>query len=126
MPGAGAGAATCIAPRPTACGRRRRPGYGVPRDLAGNHGAAFFAPLRSARSAEAGLSGYRASVAASEVTLITGERVEVEGSHQEVETSLLGAARGSLMELAWLTEAGSGRAIGLNPAHVVAVRPAES
>jgi hypothetical protein len=66
------------------------------------------------------------AVAATEVTLLTGDRYEVEGSYEEVERTIVGASRGSVMELAWLTETDSGRAIGLNPAHVVSVRAAES
>jgi hypothetical protein len=65
-------------------------------------------------------------VAATEVTLITGDRIEVEGSCDEVDARIVGASRGSVMELAWLTETESGRAVGLNPAHVVAIRAAES
>jgi hypothetical protein len=65
-------------------------------------------------------------VAATEITLITGDRYEVEGTYDEVEQRILGAARGSIMELAWFTETESGRSVGLNPAHIVALRAAES
>lgn len=65
-------------------------------------------------------------MAATEITLVTGDRYEVEGTQDEVEQRILGAARGSLMELAWLTETESGRSVGLNPAHIVALRAAES
>ena len=51
-----------------------------------------------------------------------GERFRVQGAPGEVETKILNAARGSLMELVWLTEAESGELIGLNPEHIVAVR----
>jgi hypothetical protein len=63
-------------------------------------------------------------VASTEITLVTGERLEVSGSPEDVEASLSGAARGSILQLAWLSEAASGRRVGVNPAHVVAVRAA--
>ena len=57
--------------------------------------------------------------------VVTGERYRVEGSPEEVETTIIAASRGSIMQLAWLAEAGTGRAIGVNPTHVIAVEPAE-
>ena len=63
-----------------------------------------------------------------EITVATGERYQVGGAPEEVESAILAAARGSIMQLAWLEEAGSGRAIGVNSAHLVtlcAVSPAE-
>ena len=59
---------------------------------------------------------------ATEVTLVTGERYEVEGSPKDVEASIVGASRGSIMQLAWLTETGSGRPVAINPTYVVALR----
>ena len=53
------------------------------------------------------------------ITLVTGERYEVEGSPESV-----GASRGSIMQLAWLSEAGTGRPIAVNPLHVVALQAA--
>ena len=58
-----------------------------------------------------------------EILVIGGERFRVQGAPDEVETKILNAARGSLMELVWLAEAESGELIGLNPEHIVAVRP---
>jgi hypothetical protein len=55
------------------------------------------------------------------VVVVTGERYEIEGSPKEVETAIVAASRGSIMQLAWVTEAGSGRSIALNPLHVVAL-----
>ena len=55
--------------------------------------------------------------------MIGGERFRVQGARDEVETKILNAARGSLMELVWLAEAESGELLGLNPEHIVAVRP---
>jgi hypothetical protein len=55
------------------------------------------------------------------VVVVTGERYEVDGSPADVETSIVAASRGSIMQLAWVTEAGSGRSIAINPLHVVAI-----
>ena len=57
-----------------------------------------------------------------EITIANGERFRVEGDAKEVETAILGAARGSIMELAWMTEVHTGELIGLNPEHVVMLR----
>ena len=43
------------------------------------------------------------------------------GRPDEVETKVLEAARGSILELVRLTEAESERTLALNPAHIVAV-----
>ena len=58
------------------------------------------------------------------VTMTTGERYEVDGSAESIEAAIVGASRGSIMQLAWLTEAGTGRAIAINPLHVVALTSA--
>lgn len=63
-------------------------------------------------------------MAATELMLVTGERYEVDGEPEDVEKAILAAARGSLMQLAWLEEADGGRALGVNPAHVVSLRAA--
>jgi hypothetical protein len=55
------------------------------------------------------------------VVVVTGERYELQGSPKEIEAAIVGASRGSIMQLAWMTEAGSGRAIAINPLHVVAL-----
>jgi hypothetical protein len=60
------------------------------------------------------------------VTVTTGQRYEINGSAESVETAIVGASRGSIMQLAWLTEAGTGRLIAINPLHVVALEPAPS
>jgi hypothetical protein len=65
-------------------------------------------------------------VSVTEITVATGERYRVGGQPEEVESAILAAARGSIMELAWLTEAGSGRPIGVNPAHLVTLRAVSS
>jgi hypothetical protein len=56
--------------------------------------------------------------------LTTGTGLEVAGSVEEVEKLLQNAARSSPGTLAWVTEAGSGDRVGVNPAHVVTVSAA--
>ena len=58
------------------------------------------------------------------ITMVTGERYEVDGSPESIETTIVGASRGSIMQLAWLTEAGTGRRIAINPPHVVTLQAA--
>ncbi|HEX7297965.1 MAG TPA: hypothetical protein VF257_03100 [Solirubrobacteraceae bacterium] len=55
------------------------------------------------------------------IVVVTGERYEVEGLPSDVEATIVAASRGSIMQLAWVTEAGSGRSIAVNPLHVVAI-----
>jgi hypothetical protein len=57
-----------------------------------------------------------------ELTLTGGERLRVEGDPEVIESAILSAARGSIMELAWLTEAESGQRVGVNPDHVLMLR----
>ena len=57
-----------------------------------------------------------------EVILVGGERLRVEGEARQLEVAILSAARGSLMELAWMTDADTGQRIGINPDHVVMLR----
>jgi hypothetical protein len=64
-------------------------------------------------------------VASTMVTVVTGQRYEIRGSPETVEAAIVGASRGSIMQLAWFTEAASGRSIAINPIHVVAVEAAE-
>ena len=61
------------------------------------------------------------SVAATAVTVVTGQRFEIQGSPETVEAAIVGATRGSIMQLAWFTEAASGRSVAVNPLHVVAL-----
>jgi hypothetical protein len=62
------------------------------------------------------------SMSVTELTLTGGERLRVEGDPQAIEALILSAARGSIMELAWMTEAGSGHRLGINPDHVLMLR----
>jgi hypothetical protein len=57
-----------------------------------------------------------------EITVIGGDKYRVEGEAKEIEALILDAARGSLMELAWLTEAETGERLAVNPAHIVLLR----
>jgi hypothetical protein len=57
-----------------------------------------------------------------EITLAGGERLRVDGDAEQVQALILSAARGSLMELAWMTEADTGHRIGVNPEHVLFLR----
>ncbi len=61
-----------------------------------------------------------------EITVVGGDRHLVEGDATDVEKLLLAAARGSLMEFAWLTEADTGKRLALNPDQVVMLRALES
>ena len=58
--------------------------------------------------------------------MTTGERYEVDGAPESIEAAIVGASRGSIMQLAWLTEAETGRSIAINPLHVVALTSAPS
>ena len=51
-----------------------------------------------------------------------GFRCSVEGEAEVVELAILDAARGSIMQLAWLVDADSSERLGVNPAFVVAIR----
>jgi hypothetical protein len=57
-----------------------------------------------------------------EITIVTGERYVVQGEAKAVERAILDAARGSLMELAWMIESETGRPVAFNPAYVVMLR----
>jgi hypothetical protein len=62
------------------------------------------------------------NVSVTEILVAGGQRFRVEGAPADVETKILDAARGSILELVWLIEAGTGTAVALNPAHIVAIR----
>jgi hypothetical protein len=57
--------------------------------------------------------------------LITGEQIEVEGLAEDVGQQLQNAARSTQGTLAWLEEANSGESLAVNPAHVVTLRAGE-
>jgi hypothetical protein len=60
---------------------------------------------------------------ATEIMLVHGAPVVVEGEPRAVEAAIVAAARGSILELVWLTEVGTDGPVALNPDHVVALRP---
>jgi hypothetical protein len=66
-----------------------------------------------------------ATVPLTELMLTGGERLRVDLDPHDVESAILSAARGSIMELAWMTEAGSGQRVGVNPDHVIMLRVVE-
>jgi hypothetical protein len=57
-----------------------------------------------------------------EITVLGGERLRVSGDPKDIESAILSAARGSIMELAWLDEADTGDRVGINPDHVLMLR----
>jgi hypothetical protein len=57
-----------------------------------------------------------------EITLLGGDRHRIDGNVEDVERVILNAARGSIMELAWLTEAETGERLGINPECVMTLR----
>jgi hypothetical protein len=62
------------------------------------------------------------TVPATEVTFAGGQHLRVEGAVHDVEAAILAAARGSIMEFAWLTEADSGESVGISPDQVLMLR----
>jgi uncharacterized protein YlzI (FlbEa/FlbD family) len=61
-------------------------------------------------------------VPATEITLVGGHTFRVQGSADEIETRVVAAARGSIMELVWLRDADTDQPLAINPEHVVALR----
>lgn len=59
---------------------------------------------------------------ATEITFAGGQHLRVEGAVHVVEAAILAAARGSIMEFAWLTEADSGQSVGISPDQVLMLR----
>lgn len=60
--------------------------------------------------------------AVTELTLTGGVPLRVVGEPKAIEAVLVSAARGSMLELAWLTEADTGQSVGVNPDHVLTIR----
>ena len=61
-----------------------------------------------------------------EIRLLSGDVFTVEGTTDEVERALSDAARSGQSRLAWLKPCGRDAPIGINPAHVVALRLGEA
>jgi hypothetical protein len=57
-----------------------------------------------------------------EIHVVGGGRYRVDGAAKDVERLILSAARGSIMELVWLTDIDAGAPIGINPEYVIALR----
>jgi hypothetical protein len=64
----------------------------------------------------------RPTTSTTEITLVTGDRYRVDGDVKRVERTILDAARGSIMQLAWLTDVETRDDVAVNPEHVVLVR----
>jgi len=64
----------------------------------------------------------RSMASTTEIALVTGERYRVERDPKAVERIILDAARGSIMQLAWLVDAETGEELAINPEHVVTLR----
>jgi hypothetical protein len=60
-----------------------------------------------------------------EITVGTGDRYRVQGAARDIERLILDAARGSLMQLAWLVDADTGDELAVNPESVVLLRAAD-
>jgi hypothetical protein len=61
-----------------------------------------------------------------EIIVVGGERYRVEGTAKEIERVILDAARGSIMEFAWIVEADTGERLGINPECVIMLRAVEA
>ncbi len=61
-----------------------------------------------------------------EIIVVGGERYRVAGAAKEIERVILDAARGSIMEFAWMVEADTGERLGINPECVVMLRAVEA
>jgi hypothetical protein len=57
-----------------------------------------------------------------EISLVGGELHRVEGEAKDVEQAILSAARGSIMQFAWFTDAQTAEPVGVNPEHVMMLR----
>ena len=68
----------------------------------------------------------RSAASTTEIAITTGERYRINGDPKDVEKAILDAARGSIMRLAWLVEAGTGKQIAINPEYVVTLRAVSS
>jgi hypothetical protein len=60
-----------------------------------------------------------------EVKLLNGDVFVVEGTLDEVESKFSDAARSGQSRLAWFTECGTDRPVGVNPAHVAVLKAKE-
>jgi hypothetical protein len=61
-------------------------------------------------------------MAMTEIVLAGGERLRIDGDAKVIESEIVSAARGSIMELAWLIDAQTGDRVGINPDQVLMLR----
>jgi hypothetical protein len=59
------------------------------------------------------------------LVLVTSEQLEVAGPLEEIQRALQDAARSTAGSLAWLETVDGAERVGVNPAHVVTVRPGD-
>jgi hypothetical protein len=64
--------------------------------------------------------------ARTEIIVVGGKVYRLEAAASDVERTILDAARGSIMQFAWLVEADSGERIAINPEHVVVLRAVDA
>jgi hypothetical protein len=64
--------------------------------------------------------------ARTEIIVVGGTVYRLEAAASDVERTILDAARGSIMQFAWLVEADSGERIAINPEHVVVLRAVDA
>ena len=64
-------------------------------------------------------------VPCTEIRLLSGDVFTVEGNTDDVERALSDAARSGQSRLAWLRDCDKGHPIGINPTHVITLRPSE-
>ena len=57
-----------------------------------------------------------------EITLLGGVRHRVDGDVKQIEQLILDAARGSIMQFAWLTDTETSERVGVNPEYVMTLR----
>jgi len=57
-----------------------------------------------------------------QITVVTGERYRADGDAKDVERIILDAARGSIMQFAWLVDAETGEDLAVSPERVVILR----
>ncbi len=79
-------------------------------------------PVTTLCAMSASESGIQPGGGMTEIAVVTGDRYRVTGDPRAVEQTILAAARGSIMELAWFVEAETQAEVGVNPEHVVALR----
>ena len=64
------------------------------------------------------------TTATTEIIVVTGDRHRVDGDVKDVERIILDAARGSIMQLAWLIDSETRSDLAVSPKHVVLIRAA--